>query len=602
MKLLEKFSGIRAKTSQIMATIKEVNAILRSINRYYVTWKWFGASTSAITPLFKYLLVGLSFQTIYENLMEFGKVDSTKIYLLFGAMVVFYAIVDAFQIWRRHQETIFDNNLDDSLEEKVINHLETLDMARLSDPTFIELKDNAENRGYSSVKQIFNIELSAISDVVSLILTFGTLVVINWYLLPLLILPVIPRVIRSIKIEQKSRALWESQHATRRRKRLFMHALNDGHMLIMMRLLNFGTFIRENYQKYLLQLRDEQNEQTQYERNSDLWMLLPSKASGAIIFFILLQQVFSGSISIPALFVIMGTLNQFPSSLFGFLNTGVKLRSETLDYEYLQQLLATKPIIDESEATSVILKRCPTITAENLSFSYPRQDKLALRNCSVQIRPGEKVAIVGTNGSGKTTLAKLLAKVYLPDEGDIEIDSLNLRYIKQRSWINHTLYLGQQFRILELNVDYAIAGKSLEEVDQDRFDMATAIAGTDDFILPLKDGYKTQIGEQWPDGTGFSGGQLQRLALASAIYRLLDPQVCLGIFDEPMSDCDIETRENYYRSITQKLEKKTVVVIAHDPLFLHYFERVIVMEKGKIISDLSGADIKTYQTKVIQPG
>ncbi|HUP80328.1 MAG TPA: ABC transporter ATP-binding protein, partial [Pirellula sp.] len=361
--------------------------------------------------------------------------------------------------------------------------------------------------------------------------------------------------------------------------------------------LNFGAFVRKHYHQYMMQLRDEQNELSKFRRNSNLLMLIPGQVIGAVMLVILIQQVFAGSLSLTAMFVVAGSLERFPNALFGILNTGVELRSNALKYEYLQKLLATKPVIDESNAEDTHFDHCPDLKVKIVSFQYPSQKGFALRECSVDIPSGQKIALVGMNGSGKTTLARLLGKVFLPTSGTIYVDNQSIEGITQRSWINHALYLGQRFRPLELTVDYAITGSPLEEADSKRFSLATSIAGTDEFISPLSGGYKSQIGEQWPDGVGFSGGQIQRLALASALYRFLDPEVWIGIFDEPMSDCDIQTRERFYRSITSRTNGKTIIVIAHDPMYLHFFERVIVMDHGKVIKDLTGEDIKSYQAE-----
>ncbi len=385
---------------------------------------------------------------------------------------------------------------------------------------------------------------------------------------------------------------------------MFANTLSEGRILVMMRLLNFGDFVQNSYYRFLHQLHDEQNELARYERNSDFWMMIPGNLSSAAFLLILVPMVFSGSVSISAFFVILGSISRFPSALFNLLNTGVRLRGRSLDYQYLQKLLATEPMINEEYAEDLQLDHCPTLLVNHLSFKYPKQDAFAVSDCSLTITPFEKIAVVGTNGSGKTSLARLLAKVYSPLYGNIMVDNELLSGVTQRSWMRNALYLGQQFRILELEVDYAITGNALSSLssqDHERFEKAVRIAGTDEFIEPLTNGYSTQIGEQWPEGRGFSGGQLQRLALAASIYRLLDPEVKIGIFDEPMSDCDIETRQKFYRSITKEMSDKTIIVIAHDPFFLHYFDRVIEMENGSINRDLRREGIAEYQRKIIQP-
>ena len=102
-------------------------------------------------------------------------------------------------------------------------------------------------------------------------------------------------------------------------------------------------------------------------------------------------------------------------------------------------------------------------------------------------------------------------------------------------------------------------------------------------VIALPEGMKTWIGEDWPTGRGFSTGQMQRLALAGAFYRFLDPRIFIGIFDEPMANCDVETRTRFYRSIGKAPEfsRKTVLMSLHDPLYLQQFDRVVLLEVGQ---------------------
>ncbi|HXY90007.1 MAG TPA: hypothetical protein VEH75_05240, partial [Xanthobacteraceae bacterium] len=125
--------------------------------------------------------------------------------------------------------------------------------------------------------------------------------------------------------------------------------------------------------------------------------------------------------------------------------------------------------------------------------------------------------------------------------------------------------------------------------------------GADEVVTALPEGMRTWIGEQWPAGRGFSSGQLQRLALAGAFYRFLDPRVFIGIFDEPMANCDVETRTRFYQSISKAPEfgAKTVLMSLHDPLYLQHFDRVLLLEGGAIAKDLRGhGEIVGYREQI----
>jgi len=296
------------------------------------------------------------------------------------------------------------------------------------------------------------------------------------------------------------------------------------------------------------------------------------------------------------LFFFMGSMRTFRSALYDLSEVTVKLRSNCRDYNYLEQFMATKPLIDETEAQTFRLTSTPRLTLRDVSFAYPRQiNKLALHGCSLVIEPGEKVAIVGRNGSGKTTIVRLLTKIFAPLEGEVLINQIPTTRFKQDCWLDHILYVTQDSQIPDFKIDEALTGNDPDKVDTGRLMYAAQISGAHDFVKDLPDGYQTQIGEEWPGGVGFSSGQLQRLKLTAAFYRLLDPVVYIALFDEPMAHCDVQTRKRFYRSL-HEMKDKTILVIAHDPMYLHHFERVVVIEEGCVLHDLRGREaIEQYR-------
>ena len=272
-----------------------------------------------------------------------------------------------------------------------------------------------------------------------------------------------------------------------------------------------------------------------------------------------------------------------------------------LNYGYFTRMLATQPLVDESRAEDIELADTPELVVEDISFAYPSTGIPVIAGCSLMVRPGEKIALVGRNGSGKTTLLRLIAKVYLPAQGSIWIDGHEIRSVRQQSWLNHVLMATQELELPGMEAARALTGLVEGAIDRDRMGQALVFSGADDVVATLPDGMRTWIGEQWPAGRGFSTGQLQRLALAGAFYRFLDPRVFIGIFDEPMANCDVETRTRFYRSISKAPEfsRKTVLMSLHDPLYLQHFDRVLLLEGGAVAKDLRGHDeINNYRERI----
>jgi ATP-binding cassette, subfamily B, bacterial len=160
------------------------------------------------------------------------------------------------------------------------------------------------------------------------------------------------------------------------------------------------------------------------------------------------------------------------------------------------------------------------IRAEGVTFSYPGSDRVALRDISMCIEPGEVVALVGANGSGKTTLARVLAGLYLPSEGRVCWDGRDTREVDRREVLAHTAVVFQDFIRYALSAGDNIAlGRHERALDAARIVRAAEQAGADREISALPSGYETLLGPAFIDGTDLSTRQWQRVALARTFFR-----------------------------------------------------------------------------------
>ena len=244
--------------------------------------------------------------------------------------------------------------------------------------------------------------------------------------------------------------------------------------------------------------------------------------------------------------------------------------------ERLSELLQARPTIraplSPEHFSAEVLGR---IRFEHIEFRYPsRPDTLALDDFSLEIQPGETVAIVGPSGAGKSTSFQLLLRFYeaatgriLIDDTDISrLDPLDLR--KQIGLVpQETVLFGES--ALE-NIRYGRPGASEEEVKQ-----AAALAAADDFIRALPEAYETFLGER---GTRLSGGQRQRIAIARAILK--DPPILL--LDEATSSLDAESERLVQAALEGLMQDRTTLVIAHRLATVKKVDRIVVMNHGRI--------------------
>jgi ATP-binding cassette subfamily B protein/subfamily B ATP-binding cassette protein MsbA len=215
------------------------------------------------------------------------------------------------------------------------------------------------------------------------------------------------------------------------------------------------------------------------------------------------------------------------------------------------------------------------ISIRNVSFVYPDSEPTVLHDVSLDVSPGETVALVGRSGAGKTTLTNLIARFYDPTSGSISLDGRDLRDIDLSSYRSLLGIVEQDVFLFDGSVRENIAYARRRADTQDVVAAAEA-AAADEFIRRLPEGYDTIIGER---GVKLSGGQRQRIAIARAI--LANPKIL--ILDEATSNLDSESERLIQRSLADLLQDRTAFVIAHRLSTISGADKIVVLEDGRIV-------------------
>ncbi|MCB1960832.1 MAG: type I secretion system permease/ATPase [Rhodocyclaceae bacterium] len=217
------------------------------------------------------------------------------------------------------------------------------------------------------------------------------------------------------------------------------------------------------------------------------------------------------------------------------------------------------------------------IEFKDVAFNYPGQDMLALRNVSLRIAPGEKVAVLGRVGSGKTTLHKLILGLFRPTEGAVLVDGIDLRQLDPAELRRHVGYVPQDVTLFygSLRDNLTIASRDADDADILR---ASEIAGIAEFVNNHPQGFDMLVGER---GESLSGGQRQGVAIARALIN--DPPILL--MDEPTGSMDHSSEEHVKQQLRQHTADKTMIIITHRTSLLELVDRIIVVDGGKIVAD-----------------
>jgi ATP-binding cassette subfamily B protein len=216
------------------------------------------------------------------------------------------------------------------------------------------------------------------------------------------------------------------------------------------------------------------------------------------------------------------------------------------------------------------------IRLENVYFRYGGNDTpYVLENISLDIRPGELVAIVGRSGSGKTTLAKLLVGFYPPTEGKITVDGYEMGMIDKDYYRAQVGYVMQSNLLFSGTIAANIASGD-DSPDRRRIEDAAKMADAHAFIAKLPLAYEQVVGER---GMGLSGGQIQRLCIARALYH--DPRFL--VFDEATSALDTQSESNIIGNMNEILKGRTAVIIAHRLSTIMRADKILVLYEGAVV-------------------
>jgi ATP-binding cassette subfamily B protein len=218
----------------------------------------------------------------------------------------------------------------------------------------------------------------------------------------------------------------------------------------------------------------------------------------------------------------------------------------------------------------------------NVSFAYPGTDRTVLKNFSLTLSPGERIALIGENGQGKTTVVKLITRLYDPTEGQILLDGIDLREYSLEDLHSHIGVIFQDFMRFEMTARENISvGRVDRPHQQADIESAAHKSLADTVVSKLADGYDQMLGRRFEGGVELSGGEWQKIALARAYLR--DAQ--LLILDEPTAALDARSELEVFERFAELTEGKMALLISHRFSTVRMADRIVVLEGGRLIEE-----------------
>lgn len=313
---------------------------------------------------------------------------------------------------------------------------------------------------------------------------------------------------------------------------------------------------------------------------------------GIVILWVGAYNVIQGNLSVGQLITFNSLLGYFLDPVKNLINLQPQMQTAVVAGERLGEILDLEPEKTENEDRKLVMESLRgDISFDNITFRYGTR-RPVLKDITMNITQGQKVALVGESGSGKTTLARLLLNLYTAEEGEILINDSNIKDINIESLRDKIAYIPQETFLFSGSImDNLTLG--LNDVSTEEVIDASKKASAHEFIneLPLR--YETRLEE---NGSNLSGGQRQRLAIARAILKKPD----ILILDEATSNLDTITERAISDTIAEYSKEITTIVIAHRLSTIKKCDRIFVMEDGKIIEKGSHDELLDMEGKYFE--
>ena len=292
------------------------------------------------------------------------------------------------------------------------------------------------------------------------------------------------------------------------------------------------------------------------------------------ILWIGVTLVIKNKLTIGQLIAFQMFANQFTAPVMRLVSLWNEFQQVLLGVDRLGDIL-NHPVEITSDKAITLPQIHGSVRSDNLCFKYSPNGPMVIDRMNFNINPGQCVGIVGRSGSGKSTITKLIQRLYLPSEGTIYIDDVDVRQMNP-TWLRNNIGV-----VLQEN--YLFSGTIRENIAMPKTDapieliiQAAKIAGAHSFITEMPEGYDTMVGER---GSTLSGGQKQRIAIARAL--ITNPRII--IFDEATSALDYESENIIMQNMNLIKKGRTMFIIAHRLSTVQNCDTIIVIDKGKII-------------------
>jgi len=465
---------------------------------------------------------------------------------------------------------------------RVMNHAAGLDLMAYEDPVFYDRLERARVQATDRLGMIQAIGRLIQQAITTLTLSVSIMLFSPWLML-LLIAGVLPAFLGESHFAFLGYAKNFRQTPIRRQLDYLRILGGSKEAAKELKLFGLRDFLRERFARLSDAIYEENVALSRRKLIAGTLLSVVGTMGYYSAYVFVIWRTVNGALSIGTLTFLAGAIQQASSNIEQIFSTLTGIADQAL---FLTDLLA----FFEMQATirskpNALPAPRPIMLGfefQNVSFQYPGSSRLVLNCLNFQLRPGERVALIGENGQGKTTIVKLITRLYDPSEGRILLDGIDLREYDLEDLHREMGVIFQDFMRYEMTARENIAVGRVEEIDNLELLQGAARKSMADHIIGrLPERYEQMLGRRFDRGMDLSGGEWQKVALARAYLR--DAQ--LLILDEPTAALDALSEFEVFRRFSELTAGKTALFISHRFSTVRMADRIVVLDNGRIIEE-----------------
>jgi ATP-binding cassette subfamily B protein len=463
------------------------------------------------------------------------------------------------------------------------------DLAYYENPQYYDTLHRAQQEASYRPTHILNGLVQVAQSSLTLLALLGLLLSLHWIVAAVLLLAAVPGVFVKLRYSQQLYA-WQRQRTSSERQSWYIQWLLTAEQHAKeIRLFNLGELFIRRFRDLRTFLRNERLRLVRHRsRNELLTQAMATLATFGALAYIAYQAVHA-ALTLGDLVMYYQAFQRGQSYLASILGGLAGLYEDSLFLTNLYEFLDLQPrVVEPSIPRPLTFPLQQGIAFEHVRFAYAGSDRPVLDDISLEIRPGEHIALVGVNGAGKTTLVKLLCRLYDPSAGRITLDGVDLREFATTDLRRQISVVFQDYARYQLSARENIwLGNTALPPDDGRIVEAAQAADAHALINGLPHGYDTLLGNWFEEGHELSIGQWQKIALARAFIR--DAQIL--VLDEPTNALDAEAEYAVFQQFRRLAAGRTTVLISHRFSTVRMADRIFMLAGGRITESGSHAEL-----------